>query len=141
MKNLILLFAIVCLAMQAQAQKLMTMEVPASILDVFNRTHPSIKEAEWSKIGDNYEVKYAYTLDKTLTYNVSGSLVEKEMEIAATTLPKMVALYMRENHKEYKIRGAFKATDSNKNITYIVAIKGMVLTFDSKGAFIRSVES
>ena len=58
MKKLILLFAVAGLFTQAQAQKLKAKDVPVAVTAAFEKSHPTTKDVDWSKDGNNYEVEY-----------------------------------------------------------------------------------
>ena len=141
MKKLILLLAIAGFCMHAQAQKLMEKNVPAAVTAAFTKTHPTIKDVDWSKDGNNYEVEYdADKVDMSVTYTAAGNLIETEMGIEASALPAAVMAYLKKNYKRDMVKEASKITNAKGILTYEAEVKGMDLIFDSKGNFIKSVK-
>jgi hypothetical protein len=143
MKKVFLLLAIVGLFMQAKAQeqKIMTKDVPGAVTAAFYKTNPTIKDVDWSKKGLNYIG--GYEVDKvanSVTYTVSGNLVESQMEIVSSALPTPARDYVKLNYKEDEVKKAFKVTDAKDVVTYKAQVKGMDVTFDKEGAFINSVK-
>jgi hypothetical protein len=143
MKKVFLLFAISVLFMQvkAQEQKIVAKDVPGAVTAAFYKSNPTIKDVDWSKKGLNYIG--AYEVDKvgnSSTYNVSGILIESQMEIVATALPTPAMDYVKLNYKENEVKKAFKVTDAKEVVTYKAQVKGMDLTFNLEGTFINSVK-
>lgn len=142
MKKLILLIAIVAFVTQSQAQKLMQAKVPKAVKNAFHKAYPSVKDADWSKDGKNYEVEYdANKVDMSITYSATGKLIETEMEISASSLPRGVMDYVKKNYKEDEVKEASKITTAKGIVTYEAEVKGLDLIFDSKGNFIKSVKA
>ena len=142
MKKLILLFAIAGLFTQAQAQKLKAKDVPVAVTAAFEKSHPTTKDVDWSKDGNNYEVEYDVNkTDMSITYNSSGKLMETEMEIKASALPAPVMEYVKTNYKEDEVKEAAKITDASGIVSYEAEVKGMDLIFDSKGNYIKSMKA
>jgi hypothetical protein len=143
MKKLILLLAIAGLFMQTQAQvqKLMAKDVPGAVTAAFYKANPTTKDVDWCKNGVNYIGKFE--VDKvanSITYDVSGKLIESQEEIVSAALPVPAMNYVKINYKEDEVKKAFKITDANYVETYKAQVKGMDLTFDSKGNFINSIK-
>ena len=139
MIKLILTFAIAGFFMQAQAQDLRGIDIPISVTTSFHQTYPSIL-ADWSKDGDNFEAKYkADSLNRTVTYNSSGILIEINTEILEAALPVPVMEYLNENYKDQEVNEISKITNANGIVTYETKIKVMDLTFDSSGKFVKTV--
>lgn len=138
MKKQIMLLVIAGFVMQANAQKLITRDVPSSVTSAFNTSHPSITDVEWRKDGNNYVVEYdADKTDMFVTYDALGTLIQTASEISSSSIPAPAMEYVKTNYKEDEIRDASKITDSNGTVTYSGKVKGMLLFFDSKGIFIR----
>ena len=139
MKKLILTFAIAGFFMQAHAQNLRGIDIPISVTTSFDQAYPSIL-ADWSKDGDNFEAKYkADSLNNTVTYNSSGILIETNTEILEAALPVPVMAYLNENYKDQTVNEISKITAANGIVTYETKIKGMDLTFDSSGEYVKTV--
>ena len=141
MKKLILLFIIAGFLTQAQAQKMMAKDVPGAVTAVFYKAHPTIKDVDWKRDGSNYEAEYDKgKLDKSVTYDASGKLLETEVEILASELPSSVMEYVKKTYKENEVKEASKITDANGTVTYEAEVKGKDLIFDSKGNFIKAIK-
>jgi len=144
MKKVFLLLAIAVFLMQAKAQeqKIIAKDVPGAVTAAFYKSNPTIKDVDWSKKGLNYIG--AYEVDKVVnssTYNVSGKLIESQMEIVPSGLPTPAMDYIKLNYKENELKQAYKITDANYVVTFKAQVKGMDLTFDEKGTFINSIKN
>ena len=142
MKKLIVLIAIAGFITQAQAQKMDVKDVPVIVTDAFYHAYPTIKDVDWSKDGNNYAVTYDENeLDKSVTYDVSGTLIGIDEEILVSTLPASVMVYVTKNYNEDEVKEASKITDSQGTVTYETEMKGSNLYFDSEGNFLKSEEN
>jgi hypothetical protein len=139
MIKLILTFTIAAFFMQAQAQNLRGIDISISVTTSLHEAYPSIL-ADWSKDGDNFEAKYkADSLNRTVTYNSSGILIETNTEILEAALPVPVMEYLNENYKDQEVNEISKITNANGIVIYETKIKVMDLTFDSSGKFVKTV--
>jgi hypothetical protein len=139
MIKLILTFALAGFFMQAQAQNLRAIDIPMAVTAAFDQAYPAIQTVDWSKTGDNFAAEYkADTLNRSVTYNSSGMLVETNTEILEAALPSPVMDYLNENYKDNMVNETSEIKDSNGIVTYKTKIKGMDLTFDSEGKFVKS---
>ncbi len=142
MKKLLLVITIATIATQVQAQKMKTKEVPLAVSKAFAKSHPTTKDVDWSKDGNNYEVEYDVNkIDMSITYTPTGNVIETEMEINASSLPNGVMEYVKTNYKEDEVKEASKITDANGVVTYEAEVKGMDLIFDSKGKYLKSIKA
>ncbi|MBR9999885.1 MAG: PepSY-like domain-containing protein [Cyclobacteriaceae bacterium] len=142
MIKLILIFAITGFFMQAQAQDLKEIDIPMAVTAAFDKSYPTIETVDWIKSGSNFEAEYkADTLNRSVTYNSTGTLVETNMEILEADLPATVMEYVNENHKDNVVSETSEIKDANGIVTYETKIKGMDLTFDSEGKFVKSVKN
>ena len=141
MKKLIILLAIAGFVTQADAQRLTKKHVPAAVKEAFSDAHPTVKDVDWSKDGSNYEVEFdVKKMDNSFTYDATGKLVETEIEILASDLPKGVLEYLKKNYHEDEVKESSKITDATGNVTFEAEVKGMDLLFDDRGSFIKSVK-
>ena len=142
MLKLILTFVIAGFFMQAQAQNLRPIDIPFAVTAAFHQAYPSIQADAWNKAGNNFEAEYkADTLNRSVTYTSSGKLFETNTEILEAALPDPVMKYMNENYQYNKVNETSEIIDENGIVTYNTKIKGMDLTFDSKGNFIKVVNN
>jgi len=138
MKKLILLVVITVFMMQVQAQKLMTKDVPAAITTAFAKANPTILNAEWSKAGNDYAAQFtAKNLVTTVTYDASGVLLNTVEIVSVTELPAPATEYLKKNYKMEEVEKVSKITNANNVASYLVKVKGIDLTFDLMGTFIK----
>ena len=69
--------------------------------------------------------------------DVSGNILETEIEIKVDALPANAKAYISKNYAGQKIKEATKITDNKGVVTYEAEIKGKDLIFDSNGNFIK----
>lgn len=142
MKNLILLFLMIIFFAPVIAQKLTPKEIPPVVMTEFRKTHPFIKIVDWNKADKNFGASYNRDRkDFSIIYDSSGKFIKTQEEISLNMSPLAVSDYMKENHKRHKVKKVFKISDINDNITYLLKIKHLDLTFDSKGYFIKSIKN
>jgi hypothetical protein len=141
MKYLILLLAIAGFAVQAQAQELMVTDVPEAVVTAFNKSNPLVSAVDWNKDGSNFVAEFAKDkVETSLTYDVTGQVVESKIQIPVASLPQGVTDYMTTNHKEYVVEDASKITNAIGTITYETEVDGKMLIFDAKGTYLKSEE-
>ncbi len=134
MKNLMLIAALSLGIGFAKAQKLKEAEVPAAVKESFKKQYPNTKAEGWEKEGANYEVEFDVNKAETsLTFDSSGKLIETEVEIAETALPKAVTDYLTKNMAGKKIKEASKITDAAGKVMYEVEIDKADHLFDENG--------
>lgn len=138
MKKLILLAVITVFMIQVQAQKLITKDVPAATTTAFAKANPTIQNVEWSKAGNDYEAQFtANSLATTATYDASGALLKTIEIISVTELPATATEYVKKNYKVEEVEKVSKITNANNVVSYLVKVKGIELTFDLMGGFIK----
>jgi len=138
MKKLALITATAMITSLSFAQGLKEKEVPTPVKASFQKLYTSAKETKWEKEKDNYEAEFEIE-DKeySVLMDVSGNILETELEISIDALPAKVKNYVLKNCSGQKIKEASKITDVNGNVTYETEIKGKDLLFDSNGNFIE----
>jgi len=138
MKKLILLIVITVFMTQVQAQKLITKDVPAATTTAFAKANPAIQNAEWSKAGNDYVAQFtSKNLPTTATYNASGVLLKTVEIIPVAELPASATEYVKKNYKLEEVEEVSKMTNENNVASYLVKVKGINLTFDLMGTFIK----
>ena len=136
---MILVFAITGFFMQAQAQDLRAIDIPMAVTDAFDKSYPSVESVDWNKSGDNFQAEYKEdSLNRSVTYNSSGTLVETNMEILDADLPATAMDYVSDNYTDYMVTETYKIEDANGVVTYQTKINGMDLRFDSTGKLVKS---
>jgi len=121
------------------SQTIKEKDVPTSVKNAFQQKYPQANVEKWEKEGANYEAEFDFNeVDQSVLIDVQGNIIETEIEIMLSELPKSVTEYIKTNHKGQTIKEATKISDSKGTITYEVEIKGKDLIFDRNGSFIKS---
>lgn len=122
----------------ANAQKVSDKEVPTAVKTTLQKNYPNAKELKWEKENGNYEAEFEIDeTDYSLLIDVSGNILETEIEIKVDALPANAKDYISKNYAGQKIKEATKITDNKSVVTYEAEIKGKDLIFDSNGNFIK----
>lgn len=142
MKNVILIIALSLGYGSAYAQKVKEVDVPSNVKDGFKKQYPNAKVSEWEKEGANYEAEFKHNkVETSVVIDVTGSILETEVEIAVKELPAAVTEYIAKNYAGYKTEEAAKITDHKGTVTYEAEVeKGKEefdLIFDSNGGFVK----
>lgn len=141
MKLFLLTAAFAILFMNVNAQKMKASEVPSAVTTKFTSTYPKAEHPKWEKEGNNYEAEFEFNeVEMSALFDANGTIVETEVEIKVSELPKAVTDYMAKNVAGSKIREASKITDAAGKITYEAEANKKNYIFDSEGTFIKTVE-
>ena len=123
------------------AQKMHENNVPGNVKSTFHKKYPTATEIKWDKEGENYEASFNINkTDNSVLMNVQGNIIETEVEIESSQLPKGVLEYIRTHYIGKKIKESTKITDEKGAEFYEVEIKGMDLIFNSNGKFIKELK-
>ena len=126
---------------QVQAQKIKDKDVPANVMSAFGKSYPTVKNANWQKTSNGFEVSYDKDeMERNTSYDANGNLIENRTKIMASGLPIAATDYMKKNHKDHKIKETYRTTDASENAGYKAKIKGLDLYFDANGNFVKSVK-
>lgn len=138
MKKSAILLAAMFAVTFANAQKVSDKEVPTAVKTTLQKNYPNAKELKWEKENGNYEAEFEVDeTDYSLLIDVSGNILETEIEIKVDALPANAKAYISKNYAGQKIKEATKITDNKGVVTYEAEIKGKDLLFDSNGNFIK----
>ncbi|MCB9001391.1 MAG: PepSY-like domain-containing protein [Bacteroidales bacterium] len=139
MKKYTILIIATLFASCSNAQKLNEKNVPIAVKDAFQKEYPNITNAKWEYENGNYEVNFNLeNKEASLLIDEQGDILETEIEIKTSELPKTVIDYTNANYKGKRIKEAARIINSKGEITYEAEIKGMDLIFDSNGNFIKT---
>lgn len=142
MKKLALMMVAGLITSFAIAQKLSDKDVPQSVKSAFQKAYPNAMEVKWDKEGNSYEAGFNFNkTDYSVLFDANGNILETEIEIEVSQLPKSVSEYVATHFHGEKIKDAAKITDAKGVVTYEAEMKGKDLIFDSKGNFIREVKN
>ena len=136
MKRTVLLLAIGFTTFTAYAQKMKEATLPASVKESFSKQYPGIKGAKWEKENENYEAEFINNkVETSVLYNAFGSLLETEIELKTSELPKEVSEYVTKNMAGKNVKEASKITNAKGDVTYKAQIEGSNYIFDRWGKF------
>lgn len=141
MKNLMIILALSLELGSAYAQKLKDADVPAAVKESFKKNYPDAKVQKWEKEGDLYEAEYMVgKVEHSVGMNASGNVIETEMEIAVSALPKGVTDYVNKNMPGKKIKEASQITNAEGINHYEAEIDDTDYIFDADGKMLRKEE-
>ncbi len=138
MKNLILITALSFGVSCVYAQKIKESEVPAPVKATLAKQHPDVKNVKWEKEGANYEAEFEVKeVETSALIAANGNLIETEVEISVSALPKRALEYVSKNLADAKIKEASKITDTKGVITYEAEVNKVDYLFDANGILIK----
>lgn len=142
MKRLTLMMVTVMITSLTFAQKIQEKYVPAPVKASFHKHYANIKKVKWAKEGEKFEASFGLNkAGHSVLFEANGSIVETEVEIEISQLPKSVTEYVTTHYKGQKIKEAAKITDAKGVDTYEAEIKGMDLLFNSKDNFVKQLKN
>lgn len=125
----------------AFAQDIKESEVPAPVKAAFAKLYPNVKDVDWEKENANYEAGFEVNKTETsIVFDATGNLLETEIEIKVSELPKSASDYAAKKYPKDKIAEASKITDAAGTVTYEAEVGKNELFFDSNGTFIKEVK-
>lgn len=125
------------LSLVSFGQKVKEKEVPQIIKKALHEKYPNAKEVKWDKEKNNYEASFDINkLDNSVLFSQDGKIVETEIEIQISKLPKNALDYIIKHFKNQKVKEAAKIITDKGAIIYEAEIKGSDLLFDENGNFI-----
>lgn len=144
MKTSLRSFLFVMVAMMSPllvtSQKIQEKDVPVSVKTALQKQYPKAAKVKWSKEADKFEAEFDLNKEETsVLMDASGNVLETEVEIEISQLPKGVAEYVKTNYKS-SIKEAAKITDANGSVSYEAEIKGKDLLFNSNGKFVKETK-
>lgn len=138
MKHVMIMMAAGLISVSALAQIKQDKEIPASVKTAFQKAYPEAKAVKWEKEGDHFEVEFKQEkLEQSVVLDAQGNILETEVEIAVSELPKKASDYVIEHYKGQVLKEAARITDAKGTVTYEAEIKGKDLIFDATGAFLK----
>lgn len=134
MNRLILLAALLCLAVQLEAQSVKERDVPSAVTARVSTLYPDAAKVKWEMEDGMYEASFM-TGDKETSVMISsqGMLVQTETEIEVAAFPKEAAIYIMQNNPGNAIQEATKRTDVYGVVSYEAELKNMEYVFDATG--------
>ncbi len=139
MKKLASVLVIFLFATFAFAQK--EKSIPTYVKSTFQKKYPTAKNVKWDKEGENYEASFELRkVNHSILMDAQGNIIETEIGIEATQLPKGVLEYVKKHYPNKQIKEIAKITDAKETITYEVEIKGIDLIFNTNGLFVKEIK-
>jgi hypothetical protein len=111
---------------------------PAKVKTEFAKLYPTVKEVKWHTEDGNYEGNFTYNKkEMSVQITEKGELLQTEVYLKVTELPKAVQDYLTKNYKGEKFNEYSEVTDAKKVKHYQAETKEKVFIFDSKGIFVK----
>ncbi len=129
MKKIYILLSCLVGIIPIQAQQTLPREeVPAAVVNEFDKEHPSEKEIRWEKKGENYAANFE---DKDLRYSAlyssAGTMLYLTAKITENELPMGIRAYLNKNYPDRIIADGKKITFADEAISYSVEIDWIFL--------------
>lgn len=123
MKNLKIAAILLLTAASANAQDLMTSQVPTDLNTSFQKAYPNATDVEWEMEGENYKVEFDMgKMDNEIWYSKDGNTIKTEMEITENDLPAAAKNTAQSKYPDYKI-DEVEMTEENGKKTYEVELE------------------
>lgn len=137
MKKSVMMIALIMFSFASFAQKTKEQNVPQVIKNALHEKFPNAKEVKWDKEESNYEASFKNNkVDNSILFNANGKIIETEIAITVSQLPKKALQYLNANFKNQKVKEAAKIITAKGNLIYEAEIKDKDLFFDENGNFI-----
>ena len=138
MKKSVIMITFIMVSLVSFAQKTKEQNVPLVVKKALLQKFPKAKEIKWDKEGKNFEASFDLNnVDNSVLFSQDGKIVETEIEIKVSQLPKNALQYLNDNYKNQKVKEAAKIVTEKGNVIYEAEIKGKDLFFDENGNFIK----
>jgi Putative beta-lactamase-inhibitor-like, PepSY-like len=141
MKKLLLTTAsILTVLFVINAQKTDASKVPAAVKASFSKQFPGITAA-WEKESGKYEANFKQNGNSmSALFEVNGTMIESETDMAVSVLPATVLSYIKEHYKGKTIKEGAKITKADGTINYEAEVNGKDVIFDASGKFLKEVK-
>jgi hypothetical protein len=138
MKTIIFIITIFAFAVNANAQKLVSNDVPDAVKNKFASMYPNVTNHKWEKENSKYEAEFKESgVEKSVLFEANGTYVQTEVEIPVSSLPSGVSDYASKNLAGKKITEATQITSADGTVSFEAEIGGPDYLFDANGNFIR----
>jgi hypothetical protein len=138
MKKSVMMIALIMFSFASFGQKTKEQNVPQVIKNALHEKFPNATEVKWDKEENNYEASFKNNkVDNSILFNANGKIIETEIAITVSQLPKKALQYLNDNFKNQKVKEAAKIITEKGNLIYEAEIKGKDLFFDENGNFIN----
>lgn len=101
------------------SQTIKEKDVPAAVIQAFQKEFPGVMVEKWEKEGANFEAEFDLKkIENSVVYDAGGKQLEHDVELKPSELPTFVLEYFEKNKPGKKIKEASKCTSANGTITY-----------------------
>lgn len=126
------------LSLNASAQKLTAAKVPAAAKAAFSKAYPH-STAAWEKEDGNYEASFQQGgKEASCVITGKGVILETETPLTLAEMPTAAVAYVKQHHKNAKIKETAKIEKQSGEIIYEIAVAGKDLLFDGSGKLLKS---
>lgn len=145
MKTLKMIAVLVFASLASIAQDLKVNQVPAKVISEFQKSYPTVTNADWELKGTYYEVEFDLgKYDHEISYDNAGKVMREKFEASTSELPTALQNQIKNKYPDYKI-DKVEITKLDGKTSYKVEIekgwfKERKLTFDQKGKLISDLE-
>lgn len=134
MKRLILIIALICIGVSANAQAVQT--VPKAVKAKFDSLFPNASAVKWEKKGVDYQANFKSGVNSMKAlFAKNGILIQKEMSIPVGSLPQASKTYIQTHYPGKQVSSASKVTKKGGAVMYKAIVGGKEITFDSGGKY------
>jgi hypothetical protein len=142
MNRLILLGAVLCLAVQLEAQSIKERDVPPAVASKVSALYPDAAKIKWEMEDGMYEASFLTGgMETSVMLSSQGMLVYTETEIEVSALPKEATIYILQQNPGNAIQEASQITDVYGVVRYEVELKNIEYVFDSAGKVLTEEKS
>ncbi|WP_316811603.1 PepSY-like domain-containing protein [Pedobacter heparinus] len=143
MKTKLVLAACLLFSSLGYAQDIAVKDVPAAVMNAFNRAFPKAVKVEWEMKGDLYNADFdVERRDHEVWLNNKGAIVKHKQELRSRELPAVVSQSLKKNFKGFWIDDVDKY-EVAKQFFYKVELKTMSqeknVVLDSKGQTVNRI--
>jgi len=143
MIRFIILLVIISMVLSLSAKDKKNVNIPNQVKDALTKLYPDAKDVKWDKEGKNYEAGFDNKGTKTsVNIDKTGKLIETEVNLKISELPKGIEEFVAKNFKGFKITEAAKIVDSKGIIAYETEVtKGNTrkdMMFDKDGKLLKN---
>ena len=138
MKKSVMMIALIMFSFASFGQKTKEQNVPQIIKNALHEKFPNATEVKWDKEENNYEASFKNNkVDNSILFNANGKIIETEIAITVSQLPKKALQYLNDNYKNQKVKEVAKIVTEKGTVIYEAEIKGKDLFFNENGNFIN----
>jgi hypothetical protein len=139
MKKMILMIAMISIGVYANAQMVLTANVPKATEEKFDALFPKATMVTWEKEGTNYEADFKLDgQSMSAVFTPDGGYVQKEMKIDETALPTEAKEYIGKTYPGKKIVECVKIIKANEAVFYEAEVEKNEMTFDANGKYLST---